>query len=53
MADIRVLVVDDHAILRDGIRSLLERQEDIHVVGEAANGREAIERVQALLPDLC
>jgi DNA-binding NarL/FixJ family response regulator len=52
MADIRVLVVDDHAILRDGIRSLLERQEDIHVVGEAANGREAIERVQALLPDL-
>lgn len=52
MADIRVLVVDDHAILRDGIRSLLERQEDIRVVGEAANGREAIERVQELAPDL-
>lgn len=52
MADIRVLVVDDHAILRDGIRSLLERQEDILVVGEATNGREAIERVQALSPDL-
>jgi DNA-binding NarL/FixJ family response regulator len=52
MPEIRVLVVDDHAILRDGIRSLLERQEDIHVVGEATNGREAIERVQALAPDL-
>lgn len=52
MAEIRVLIVDDHAILRDGIRSLLERQEDIHVVGEATNGREAIERVQELLPDL-
>ena len=52
MPEIRVLVVDDHAILRDGIRSLLERQEDIRVVGEAANGREAIERVQELAPDL-
>jgi DNA-binding NarL/FixJ family response regulator len=52
MAEIRVLIVDDHAILRDGIRSLLERQEDIRVVGEASNGREAIERVQALAPDL-
>ena len=41
MPEIRVLVVDDHAIRRDGIRSLLERQEDIRVVGEAANGREA------------
>jgi DNA-binding NarL/FixJ family response regulator len=52
MPEIRVLIVDDHAILRDGIRSLLERQEDIRVVGEAANGREAIERVQELSPDL-
>lgn len=52
MSEIRVLVVDDHAILRDGIRSLLERQEDIRVVGEATNGREAIERVQELAPDL-
>jgi DNA-binding NarL/FixJ family response regulator len=38
---IKVLVVDDHAILRDGIRSLLESQEDINVVGEAENGEEA------------
>ena len=35
---IRVLVVDDHAILRDGIRSLLESQDDIIVVGEASDG---------------
>lgn len=52
MRKIRVLIVDDHAILRDGIRSLLERQEDIHVVAEASNGREAVELAGALLPDV-
>ncbi|MEW5958907.1 MAG: response regulator transcription factor [Chloroflexota bacterium] len=52
MPDIRVLIVDDHAILRDGIRSLLERREGIIVVGEAGNGEEALERVHQLLPDL-
>lgn len=49
---IRVLIVDDHAILREGIRSLLERQEDITVVGEAANGRQALELVAALQPQV-
>ena len=49
---IRVLVVDDHAILRDGIRSLLESQDDIVVVGEAGDGSEAIELVGKLLPDI-
>jgi DNA-binding NarL/FixJ family response regulator len=49
---IRVLVVDDHAILRDGIRSLLESQEDIIVVGEACDGSEAIDLVGKLLPDI-
>jgi len=49
---IRVLVVDDHAILRDGIRSLLESQEDIIVVGEAGDGAEAIELADQLLPDI-
>ncbi len=49
---IRVLVVDDHAILREGIRSLLERAEDITVVGEAANGVEALAQVEALHPDI-
>ena len=52
MPDIRVLIVDDHAILRDGIRSLLERQEGIAVVGEASNGREALTRVGELEPDI-
>ena len=52
MPDIRVLVVDDHAILRDGICSLLERQEGIDVVGEAGNGREALTRVEELQPDI-
>ena len=42
---IRVLVVDDHAILRDGIRSLLESQKDILVVGEAGDGSEALEAI--------
>ena len=49
---IRVLVVDDHAILRDGIRSILESQEDIIVVGEASNGEEALEFAGNLLPDI-
>lgn len=52
MPDIRVLVVDDHAILRDGICSLLERQEGLNVVGEAGNGREALARVEELRPDI-
>jgi DNA-binding NarL/FixJ family response regulator len=52
MPEIRVLVCDDHAILRDGIRTLLERQEDIRVVGEASNGREALARVAELRPDI-
>jgi DNA-binding NarL/FixJ family response regulator len=52
MSDIRVLIVDDHAILRDGIRSLLERQGGITVVGEASNGREALDRVGELQPDI-
>ena len=49
---IRVLVVDDHAILRDGIRSLLENQDDIIVVGEASDGSEAFASVGKLLPDI-
>ena len=49
---IRVLVVDDHAILRDGIRSILESQDDIIVVGEASNGEEALDFVSKLVPDI-
>ena len=50
MPDIRVLIVDDHAILRDGLRSLLDRQNGITVVGEAGNGQEALERIGELQP---
>jgi DNA-binding NarL/FixJ family response regulator len=49
---IRVLLVDDHKIVRDGLRSLLAKQMDIEVVGEADNGREALERTRELRPDV-
>lgn len=52
MKAIRVLIVDDHAILREGLRSLLSSQGDFSVVGEAGNGKEAMERVRELHPDV-
>lgn len=52
MSQIRVLIVDDHGIVRAGIRSLLEGQADIEVIGEAASGWEAIEQATRLKPDV-
>jgi len=52
MQKIRVLVVDDHTIVRDGICALLALAADIEVVGEAENGREAVEKVKQLAPDV-
>jgi two-component system response regulator NreC len=52
MQKIRVLVVDDHTIVRDGICALLALAADIEVVGEAENGREALEKVRQLAPDV-
>jgi two-component system nitrate/nitrite response regulator NarL len=49
---ISILLVDDHALFRSGIRSLLQRQPDFSVVGEAADGVEGIKRVQQLQPDV-
>jgi DNA-binding NarL/FixJ family response regulator len=49
---IRVLVVDDHQVVRHGLRSFLDVQDDIEVVGEAADGAEAVERVRQLRPDV-
>lgn len=49
---ITVFLADDHAIVRDGLRVLLETEPDIQVVGVAANGRDAITQVQALHPDV-
>jgi DNA-binding NarL/FixJ family response regulator len=52
MSKIRVLIADDHGIVRAGIRSLLEGQRDIQVVGEASSGWEAIEQATRLQPDV-
>ncbi len=49
---IRVLIVDDHAIVRKGVRALLEEIEDIEVAGEAANGMEAVDKSKDLKPDI-
>jgi DNA-binding NarL/FixJ family response regulator len=52
MSSIRVLIADDHAIVREGVRALLTLSDDITVVGEAANGREAIDLARKLRPDV-
>ena len=52
MQKIRVLVVDDHTIVRDGISALLALAGDIEVVGEAVNGNEALKMVAKLEPDV-
>jgi DNA-binding NarL/FixJ family response regulator len=50
---VRILIADDHGIVRAGIRLLLERHPDLHVVAEAADGLEALEKALASRPDLC
>jgi DNA-binding NarL/FixJ family response regulator len=52
MSTIRILIVDDHAILREGVRSLLKAHEDLEVVGEASDGQEALAAVASLDPDV-
>ena len=52
MNNIRVLLADDHIIMRKGLRLLLERQPNITVVGEASDGRECVELAQAEKPDV-
>ncbi|MFC1987968.1 response regulator [Chloroflexota bacterium] len=49
---IRVLIVDDHAVVRDGIRAVLALQRDMQVVGEAVNGKDAVEKTIELLPNV-
>ncbi len=52
MSQCKVLIADDHAIVREGLVALLDLAEDIKVVGEATNGREAIQMTQRLRPDI-
>ena len=49
---IRLLIVDDHPVVRDGIRGMFAGDPDFEVVGEAANGREAVDRTAVFLPDV-
>jgi DNA-binding NarL/FixJ family response regulator len=49
---VQVLIADDHEIIRRGVRSILESRNDIRICGEAANGREAVNKASELHPDL-
>jgi len=49
---IRVFIADDHALLRDGLRAVLERHPVLEVVGEAGDGREAVKGIEELIPDV-
>ncbi len=52
MTTVRLLLADDHRMFRQGLREMIERKTDWEVVGEAANGREALELVERLHPDI-
>lgn len=52
MAKIRVLIADDHALMREGVHALLALHNDIDVVGEATNGRDAVDMTRELAPDV-
>lgn len=52
MSKMKVLIVDDHVIVREGLRALLETHPDIKIVGEAADGKEALSKVEEVKPDI-
>src|SRR4051794_30493376 len=51
-SSIRLLIADDHALVRSGLRSMLEREPGFEIIGEAEDGREAVELCRSLRPDL-
>src|SRR3989304_2138774 len=52
MENMKVLITDDHAIVREGLQAILKGESDIEVVGEATNGEEAIKKAKELQPDI-
>src|SRR5574342_688580 len=52
MEKIKVLIADDHRVVREGIAAILKTKDDINVVGEAQDGMEAVEKTRTLLPDV-
>jgi DNA-binding NarL/FixJ family response regulator len=52
MTKIRILLVDDHMVVRLGLKALIESEPDMAVVGEAGNGLEAIKQARTLLPEV-
>ena len=52
MKKLRILLADDHIVMRTGLRALLERQPNLEVVGECENGRETVELAASLRPDV-
>jgi len=52
MPQIRILLADDHAVVRDGLRALLDRQSDLTVIAEASDGRECVQLAEDLSPDV-
>ena len=50
--DMRILLVDDHAVVREGMKHMLAQEEGMEVVGESANGQEALSQVEMLNPNI-
>src|SRR6266487_887919 len=51
-AVISILLVDDHALMREGLRKILELEQDMHIIGEAINGFDALHKIRQLRPDV-
>jgi len=49
---IKILLVDDHTVLREGLKALLNSEDDLHVIGDAGSGREALQMIDTLRPDV-